>query len=107
MLRDVAKGVHHGVGVLGADLQAEVALGLGRVQVVVGEALHGVKAGRPEGLEAEPVVEQAGAHPEDKTGIASRQDRPQNAVVVGRRRRPGELRCAPGVKEAHAARYGP
>ena len=107
MLRDVAKGVHHGVGVLGADLQAEVALSLRRVQVVIGEALHGVKAGRLEGLEAEPVVEQAGAHPEDKKGIASRQDRPQDAVVVCRRRRAGELWGAPGVQDAHPARYGP
>ena len=44
---DVAQRVQHGVGAARAELQAQVAAALGRVEVVVGESGHRDQPGGP------------------------------------------------------------
>ena len=87
VLGDVTKGVHHRIGVVGAYLHAEVALASGPGPGCrSGSSPCGTGRGRPLRREAEAVIEQAGAHPEDKRRRPGGQHRPQDAVVVRWRR---------------------
>ena len=57
-LGDLAHRVQGGVGVAGAELDQQVAAGLGRVEVVVGERLHRLQPRRLPVREPEALVEQ-------------------------------------------------
>ena len=104
VLGQVAKGVEHVVGAVGADLDAEIAAALGRVEVVVREARHLGQAGRAQTRESEAIVEEAAPHPEHECDLLRRQLRSEHAVVVGRRGRPEVLRRPAGIQRPHALR---
>jgi hypothetical protein len=100
---DVAQRVQDGVLAVGADLQGQVAVTLGRLQVVVGEGLH---RGQAAGLglsEGVAVVEQGRADA-DRDGEAVCRDVRAEAAVVGGRGADAEVGGgAAGGEEAGAA----
>ena len=86
-----------------ADLDAEVAAALGRVEVVVREARHLGQAGGAQLREPEAVVEEAAAHAEHERDLLRRQLGPEHTVVVRRRGRPEVRGKPPGVQQPACA----
>jgi len=81
---NVAQGVDIGVRGIGAKLQAQVAVALGRIQGIVGEALHAAEALGLYLGQAKTLIEQGLAHGYGDGQVVRGDHRAQDARVHGR-----------------------
>ena len=106
VLGDVPKRMDDGIGIGGIQDEAQIALALARIEVVVRKRSHGLQHCRLGSCESVPRVEQGRSHANRCRQLVAGDHRSQDPIVRRRRRGSGIWRHATGHEYSNTVREG-